>query len=206
MLNPLVQQYGRQIAGSQSSIFTRLGYSFERIGLLDAIIPFLLIFTIVFAALEKSGLFGRGKRKINAVVAFAMALTVVVPHLTNRYPPGYDVVVIINSVIPQVVIVFVAIILFLVLIGIFGGEVKWGSGLSGLATIVSLIAIIVIFMRSIGTISQFPRWAVWLDNPDIQALVVIILVFGLIVGFVTKEPGGPGMAKNIWEGLKEITK
>ena len=40
----------------------------------ETILPFLLIFTIVFAILEKSKILGDGKRQIDAIVALAIGL------------------------------------------------------------------------------------------------------------------------------------
>ena len=37
------------------------------------ILPFILLFTIIFALLEKSNLLGEGKKQINAIIAFAVA-------------------------------------------------------------------------------------------------------------------------------------
>jgi len=39
----------------------------------DLILPFILIFTLVFAILEKSQILGQGKQQINAIIAFAVA-------------------------------------------------------------------------------------------------------------------------------------
>ena len=41
------------------------------------ILPFLLVFAVVFAVLQKSKIFGEGKRQIDVIVAFAIALIVV---------------------------------------------------------------------------------------------------------------------------------
>jgi hypothetical protein len=41
----------------------------------------------------------------------------------------------------------------------------------------------------------------WLNDPDVQALVVIILVFGIIIWFVTAEPG----KKGLFEWLQDMS-
>lgn len=40
----------------------------------DILLPFLLIFFIIFAVLEKTKLFGEGKKQINALIAFVASL------------------------------------------------------------------------------------------------------------------------------------
>ena len=41
---------------------------------IETILPFLLVFTIVFAVLQKSKIFGDGKRQIDAIVALVIGL------------------------------------------------------------------------------------------------------------------------------------
>ena len=62
----------------------------------DLLLPFLLIFTIVFAVLQKSNILGKDKRNFNSVIALVVSLSVVIPHITGSYPAGFDVVEIIQ--------------------------------------------------------------------------------------------------------------
>jgi hypothetical protein len=172
-------------------------YYLEQWGLTDVILPFILIFTIIFATLQKAKLFGADSKKYNIIFSLAISLLVVIPHVTGKYPPGADVIEIMNEAIPSVSVIAIAIIMFLVLIGIFGAEAKWGGWMSGLVLLFSLIAVTWIFGKAAGWWGYMPFF---LADPDIQALIVIILVFGIIVWFVTAEPGGKG----VWDSLKEI--
>ena len=43
----------------------------------DYLLPFLLVFFIIFAILERTKLFGEGKKQVNALTAFVIALTFV---------------------------------------------------------------------------------------------------------------------------------
>lgn len=173
-------------------------YFLENWGLIDVILPFILIFTVMFAVLQKAKLFGTDSKKYNIIVSFVISLLVVIPHVTGRYPPGADVVEIINTAIPSVSLIAIAIIMFLILIGIFGAEAKWGGWASGLVLILSAGAILWIFGKAAGWWNNMPRW---MDDPDLQALIVIILIFGIIVWFVTSEPGE---GKGFWETMKNI--
>jgi len=194
------------IIRTQSQLGNDIARTLNRFGLSDLWLPFLLIFTIVFAALQKSKLLGSDRRKYNLVVALSISLMTVIPHITGTYPPGYDVVDIINTAIPQTIIIFVAIIMFLVLIGIFGIEAKEGSAISGVALLVSLVAIVYIFVRAAGGFEASNWFTRAIDNPDVQMLVVILLVFGVIVWFITSEPGGgPGAVSRVKDFFKELT-
>ena len=72
----------------------------ESWGLMDVILPFLLIFAVVYAALTKVKIFGEQKDRIHIIIALVIALAVVVPHVTYMYPPESDVVNIINTALP----------------------------------------------------------------------------------------------------------
>jgi len=157
----------------------------ESWGLTDVMLPFLIIFTIMFAILQKTRVLGEGRKNMNMILSLAIALVVIIPHVTDSYSsPEWDPVNIMNSALPTVSIVAIAIIMMLVLIGILGGEAKWmGGSLSGWIAIIALAIIIIIFGGAADWWS-----ASWLDNiigQDAIAVIIIILVFGLIIAFVT---------------------
>ena len=176
--------------------FQNVIYYLESMGLTDVILPFVLIFTVVFAILQKARIFGTDSKKYNIIVGLVIGLLVVIPHVTGRYPPGADVVDIINTAIPAVSVLVIAIIMFLVLVGIFF-EAEAGGWVSSLVLLFSILAVVWIFGKAAGWWFNMPFW---LDDPDVQALVVIILVFGIIVWFITAEPSSTGF----FDKLKEI--
>jgi hypothetical protein len=167
--------------------------------ILQVILPFILIFTVVFGVMQKAKIFGaEGKKQFNVMIALVMALAVVIPHILGAYPADMDPVNILNSVMPQVSLVLVAILLALLLIGIFGGEVKWlGSSISGVIALICFGIVGLIFANSMGYMQV--RWFNQISD-DVKALAIIILVFGLIVWFVTKDDS---TAKA--NGFKEVT-
>ena len=169
--------------------FVQFINSLESMGLTDALLPFLLIFTILFAILQKVQIFGKEKKNINVIISLVIGLLVVIPHVTNSYPPGSDVIEIMNSAIPNVSIVVVAIVMVLILIGVFGSEVNiGGNSLAAWVAIAAFLAVGYIFGRAAGWFAYAPRWLMWLDDPETQALVVVLLVFGILIWLVTKEP------------------
>ena len=121
----------------------------EYLGVLDVIVPFILIFTIVFAVLQKTKILGThevgGKevprKNFNAVIALVMALAAIIPHVMGTYPEGSDVIQIMNDALPNISVVLVAIIMLLLIIGVFGNKVDIaGSSLSGLAVMFAIAA------------------------------------------------------------------
>jgi len=161
----------------------------ENFGLTDALLPFLLIFTLMFAILQKVKIFGKDKKNINVIISVIIGLLVIIPHIMGNYPPGKDIVEIINSAIPNVSIIIVAIVMVLILLGVWGHDISIaGTSFAGWIAFLSFGIVTFIFGRAAGWFTYMPDWLRWLDDPDTQAMVIILLVFGILIWFVTKEP------------------
>ncbi|MBD3313962.1 hypothetical protein GF345_05965 [Candidatus Woesearchaeota archaeon] len=180
----------------------------DQIGVADVIVPFFLVFAIVFAILQKTRILGDPKKvkNLNVMIALLLGLGVVIPHVTGRYPTQYDIVEIMNRALPQVSLIIVAVIMILLLIGMFGGEANWVTGpFAGFIAVIAFILVIYIFGAA-ANLWEYITWLYWLDNPDTQALIVVLLVFGLITYFIVREPKeskGEGMLKNISDFFKK---
>lgn len=166
----------------------------DRWGVTEIMLPFLLIFVIIFAILQKIKILGEGKKNLNIVVAIVVGLLTVIPHVTNQFPPESDPVVIINNSLPTVSIVLVAIVFLLILIGVFGQDVVMlGMTAPGWITLISLIIIIIIFGGSAGWWDN--RLEVALESffgEEGIAIAVMLLVFGIIIAWITSEPKAEG--------------
>ena len=156
----------------------------EQFGLLDAILPFILIFAIIFTVLRKTNVLG-DKKNIHMLVALVLALLVVMPHVLGTYPAGQDVVSIINTALPNVSLVIVIIVAALILVGIFVPNFSPGGGIGGILALGSLVAIVYIFGLAGGWWTSGSLG--FLSNPDIQVLIVIVLVFALVIFLITSE-------------------
>jgi len=156
--------------------------------IIEFLVPFLLVFTIVYAVLQKTKILGDGRKNYNVIIALVMGLAVVVPHFTGMYT-SFDPVYVINSSLPQVSIILVAIVMVLLIIGVFGNEFDIaGTSLAGWVALVAIIIVALIFGSSVGWFS-LPMWLGFLAiNPDLQALIVMVLIFAVIIWFITKEP------------------
>src|SRR3989338_8886122 len=77
--------YQYQPKNSMATPFRQVIEFFDTIGLFDVVLPFLLVFTIVFAILEKTKVLGTEdiegkkytKKNLNAIASFVMAFLVV---------------------------------------------------------------------------------------------------------------------------------
>jgi len=203
----MASPYAGYSGGTSGGYFHNVIYRLELWGLSDVILPFILIFTIVFAIMQKvkplgSGEEGARTKPFNVVIALVMALAVVIPHVLGYYPPGADIVNIINAALPQVSIVLVAILMVLLIIGLFGGKAEWGGALSGWIAFFSFILVVYIFGRSAGWFEYLPNWLYWLDNPDTQAMLIVVAIFAIIIWYITKEPTDP-KAKGTTEKFRD---
>ncbi|MEM4336972.1 MAG: hypothetical protein QXG86_03130 [Candidatus Woesearchaeota archaeon] len=162
---------------------------FEEIGIYDVVLPFLLVFTIMFAILEKTKIFGfedaekkYTRKNLNSMVAFVTAFLVVA---------SSKLVAIINQTISQIVILLVLAILFMILIGVFLGdkelvfdrESKWFIFWS----LFMLIGIFLIFLNAIKT-KEGKSWLEvgwgWIAsnwNSTVAGSIILILV---VLGFM----------------------
>lgn len=148
------------------------------------ILPFLLIFVVVFAILEKTGVLGKDKRQINAIVSFVFALIFVAV-------PG--AVATTTDIIPIVAIAIVIILAFMLVIGFVGGT-KAGGLSKGLQTTVGILFGITLVItvlwatgampniEKLGEIEQF-----W---PTLILIVFIIAVFAVVLSAKPSEEGG----------------
>ena len=165
--------------------------SLETWGLTDVMLPFLIVFVLVFAVLEKTKILGQEKRNLNTVLSLVMALSTIIPHVTRSYPLDFDPVIIINRALPSVSILVVAIMMLLLIIGVFAHDkVFLGLTIPGWIGFFSVMAIIYIF----GSAADW--WNHGFGNAledffghDSIAIVIMILVFGVIIAFITGESG-----------------
>lgn len=166
----------------------------DRIGIYDIVLPFILVFTIVFAILEKSRVLGTEtiegkqytKKNINAMVAFVIAFFVV---------SSSKLVDILTEVSGHTVILLFLGFSFLLLLGSFykEGEIFLEGKWNILFMIIMFVGIILIFLNAIKTDSGetwLDYWWDWMqDNwgEDWLPTIVFIIVIILFIYFITRE-------------------
>lgn len=155
-------------------------------GVIDVILPFALVFTIVFAILEKTKILGDKDGKplsnMNAMIGLVMGFSVIVPHVLGYYPMHRDPVEIINTSLPSVSIILVAILMVMMMIGLFfdkapvlGADSKGANWAVGAA----IIVVAFIFLSNAG----FLNLHLYITRGT-QNAVVALLIFGVIIKVV----------------------
>ncbi|MDZ4228606.1 MAG: hypothetical protein U1E54_05170 [Candidatus Levybacteria bacterium] len=107
------------------------------------LLPFILVFTVVFAILQKSGILGKDKKQIDAIVGFVIGLIVI---------SFANAVGIINSLLPFLAVAVVVILVFLILLAMVyvGADGKfeipkiYKVSIGALAAITVLIAVLIV--------------------------------------------------------------
>ena len=179
----------------------------EGVGLTDAIIPFLLIFTVIFAVFQKTKIFGNNRKNMNVMFSLVVSLLAVVPHAMGRYPANANPIAIMNKALPNISVLVVAIVMVLLLIGIFGGEASWiGGTFSGVIAILSFGAVLYFFGAAAGWWKNLHiGW--W--HHDVTIAVIVVLVFGIIIWFITKDESSSqqaGALRNVFDGVGNFFK
>lgn len=162
---------------------------FERLGVYDVILPFLLTFTVVFAILEKTRVLGTDKidgkdypkKSLNAMVAFCLGFFVIA---------SAQLVAVVTQVSAEMVIVLLMGVFFLMMIGTFykPGEVydnleNWPKYFGYLF----FIAILVMFARAIpysSNQSLLDYGMSFIGSAANSSTVAAFLLIGIIIFFM----------------------
>ncbi|MEK6941019.1 MAG: hypothetical protein AABW49_03915 [Nanoarchaeota archaeon] len=157
-------------------------------GFFDVVLPFLFIFALVFAVLEKTKIFGTVKegdeqkplQRVNAMIAFVIALFfVAVPSLVQT----------IKISLPQIALLLIVIVTFLMLIGslatganpldLTADSYKWWKRFLYLIILLSVSAI---FLNSFGWLDPILDYIVdeWQDTFIVSMVFLIIIVTSIL--------------------------
>ena len=166
---------------------------FGDVGLYDVVLPFLLVFTIVFAILEKTRVLGEemidnkkySRKNLNTMAAFVIAFLVVA---------SSQLVEIISTVSSQMVVLLMLAVLFLLLVGSFykEGEFDMSKGWKFFFAIIMFIGIVLIFLNAItyegsSWLNIFWSWVSGNNASNAVGSIVLLILIVLCVWFIVTE-------------------
>ena len=181
--------------------FDQLAHIFESLGVMDFLLPFIIVFTIMYAVLLTMPLF-KDNKKFSLVLALAIGLLFVVPHITGDYPLGVDPVEIMNNSLPQIALVAVSAFMMLILLGLFGHELS--DSASPFILLIAVGFTVFIFGASLGLWNGPYNYFSWW-NSNLTELLIIILFFGGIVWFITGDDDKKNEGPGAYDFLKGLT-
>jgi hypothetical protein len=181
---------------------TVLGDSIELLqdfGFFDVVLPFLLVFTIVFGVLEKTRIFGTeklsdgkeySKKNIDAMVAFSIAFFVIA---------SKEIVTSIQESLPMVSLILVAIICFLMLVGAFTSSKEefdfykmFGHGWAAAFAGIFIVVLVLIFFESFGWLTPIWDYFTGIGEEVFITIVFLIISIGIMVWIFSTGGGKSG--------------
>jgi hypothetical protein len=178
---------------AESSVFGGAIEFLDRLGVYDVVLPFLLVFTIVFAILDKTRILGVDKienkeytkKNLNAIIAFVISFLVVASTTLVR---------VINEVVANIVLLMVLVISFIMLVGVFHGTgeatLKDHPGWAKFFMAVVFIVIIMIFLQALGWLQLLINFITLTDDFDWVATLVLLVIVIAFMLFITAGRNG----------------
>ena len=174
----------------------------EKFGFYDIVLPFLLVFTVVFAILEKTKVLGTEtikdvkytKKNLNSIVAFVIAFLVVA---------STKLVAAINQIMANIVLLLILSISFLLLIGSFFKEdedvyLKEGPWRT-FFMLIMFIGVVIIFLHSFGWLNIAWDWLATHWQTSFVGTIALLLFIALFMYYVV-EGGKPSKQAQKKEG------
>jgi len=179
---------------------------FDKIGIFEIVLPFLFVFTVVFALLEKTRVFGVDrvgseeytKKNLNAMAAFSIAFLVIA---------SANIVRIINEVAANMILLLILSVFFLLLVGSFHQEKKEGFFLEkGIVRtsfiLIMFVGLVVIFLNAIRTqdgktwLEVITGWIRDFGVNDAVPSVILVLVMIGFIAYITQSPKADSQSKS----------
>jgi hypothetical protein len=160
----------------------------SQLGIYEVVLPFLLVFTLMFAFLEKTKVLGIetlkskdgkeynfSRKNLNSLVAFTIAFFVIASSQLVR---------IISGMLGKVVLLVVLGLSYMLATGVFHtgtGEYKVNEWEKTTFSIISLIGVLSIFLHELGWLELIYNFilSAW-DSANIAAIIMILCFIGFM--------------------------
>lgn len=167
--------------------------SLYQMGFFQILLPFMLVFAIVYGVLERSKFFGEDRHDINAVIAFVLGLMVVISSLVLQ---------VLGDFLPLVGLFAVILVMFIMLVSMFWGEASniWDNMYIRYGSLIVIAGVLIMILADLlGLGDLFLNITGGGDGKilglftmtDIFALAFILGMFGVIMYMTkTSKKGG----------------
>ena len=144
----------------------------------QTVLVFLLIFSVVFAVLQKSKILGDGKKQVDALVALSVGLITI--------SVGYSLDLI-TKLIPFLAISLTIILVFLLLIGFFyNKEFEAPGWMKTTAIILAFLAVLVAVIYYTGAGSTIYDFIIGNDSTLLTNIIIVavaVIAIAIALGF-----------------------
>jgi hypothetical protein len=150
---------------------------FEHPFFAEMLLPFLLVFVLVFAILQKSKLLGDGKAQMDAIVGFVVGLILI------GFPQPREILV---GIMPWMAVGLAVLLVFFILYGFVAGDLSgsniapWmknvSAGLAGFFTLAVVLSISGLGQKILDSFLGEGTSEFWMSGLLIVVVVAVVLV------------------------------
>lgn len=166
----------------------------EDLGVFEVVLPFFLVFTLVFAYLEKTKVFGTEtyksssgdtydlpRKNLNAMTALTIAFLTVA---------SSQLVTVISEIAANSVLVLMLGFSFTLVVGAFMQETEEGFYLEGvwknIFMVLSFLGIALIFLNALGWLDVVIDSVLSVGDNEVASSVALLLVLGLFIAYIVR--------------------
>jgi len=180
MVINFLASYGYFGGGAFGNLFANLQQS----GFFDYVLPFLLIFAVIYAILMKTSLFGPQNKSINAIISLAVSLMALQFSLVPRF---------FSEIFPQLGVGLVIVLLAVILLSVFSNETKNQNAQTIVNWVIFGIAALVFLVIVVNSLELF-SWGWGFGGSFLYAIpwgtIIIVGAVVFAVWKIIKSGGG----------------
>ena len=135
---------------------------------------FVLLFSLIFGILQKSKLFGEGKRQIDALIALSTAL------LTTSVAYALDII---SKLVPFMAVGLVIVLVFILLFALFikgGKEFSPEGWMMNVAIGIAFVAVVIAVLYFTGAWDHIKE--LW--NSESSGIIGNVVTFAVVIGVI----------------------
>jgi uncharacterized membrane protein len=148
----------------------------------DVILPFVLVFSIIFAILERANILGEDKKQVNALVGLVIGLLVI------AFPISRKIIV---ELMPVLAVLVVILLCFMIIYGFAKQEkeIKIHRGIISIIIIISVVVISIALLQITGFWQPFIEFTRTTDGYRIISNLVFVAAIVTAMVAVWKMKG-----------------
>lgn len=142
----------------------------------EGVLPFILVFTVVFAILQKSKILGEDKKQIDAMVALVFGL------ITITFAKAVGII---NQLLPFLAVSVMLILVFLIMVSLFHKDKEEFVLHKGFKWVIFILSFIAVIIAGLVFTGAWDYLANKFSGPSGSSLVTnIVFIAIIVVGFL----------------------